>query len=125
MSREPDIVDTFWMRITPPLLLTSQHQDNMRTWHSVRRTSARRSPARESEGCLLMLRTASDERELHAIWKGTNGVGTNGVTTNSVSFDRGTFWVLPFTYFYLLKGARAYICSQFVKINSLLLQRPH
>ena len=31
--------------------------------------------------------------------KGTNGVSTNGVTANYMFFDRGTFWVLPLTFF--------------------------
>ena len=55
--------------------------------------------------------------------KGTNGVSTNGVTANFFFFDRGTFWVLSLTYFYLPKSARAYfspICQ-----HLLLLQRPH
>ena len=41
--------------------------------------------------------------------KGTNTVSTNGVTANFMFFKRGTFWVLPLTYFYLPKGARAYL----------------
>ena len=32
-------------------------------------------------------------------------------------FDRGTFWVLPLTYFYVPKSARAYLCSQSVTIH--------
>ena len=31
--------------------------------------------------------------------KGQNGVSANGVAANSMCFGRGTFWVLPFTYF--------------------------
>ena len=49
---------------------------------------------------------------MEAIRKGTNGVSTNGVTANLISFDRGTFWVLPLTYFYLPKSARAYLFPQ-------------
>ena len=37
---------------------------------------------------------------LVSIRKGTNGVSTNEVTANPMFFDRGTFWVLPSTYFY-------------------------
>ena len=33
-------------------------------------------------------------------------------------FDRGTFWVLPLTYFYISKSARAYLFPQSVKIYS-------
>ena len=33
--------------------------------------------------------------------KGTNGVSTNGVTAIFMFFDGGTFWALPFTYFYI------------------------
>ena len=40
--------------------------------------------------------------------RGTNRVSTNGVTANVIIFDRGTFWVLSLTYFYLPKSARAY-----------------
>ena len=57
--------------------------------------------------------------------KGTNGVGTNGVAANFVFLDRGTSGVLPLTYFYLPKSARAYLfppicqnrsfCSGFVR----------
>ena len=48
-------------------------------------------------------------------WKRTDGVSTNGVTANLMLFDRGTFWVLPLTYFCLTKSARAYFFSQSVK----------
>ena len=37
--------------------------------------------------------------------KGTNGVSTNGVTANFMCLDRGTFWVLPLTYFYIPQSA--------------------
>ena len=37
--------------------------------------------------------------------KGTNGVSTTGVTANFIFFDRGTFWVLPLTYFCIPKSA--------------------
>ena len=43
--------------------------------------------------------------------KGTNGVSTNGVTANLMFLDRGSFWGLPLTYFYLPKSARAYLFS--------------
>ena len=56
--------------------------------------------------------------------KGTNGVSTNGVTANLMFFDRGTFWVVPLTYFYLPKSARAYLFPQHVKIH-YFLRRPH
>ena len=36
-------------------------------------------------------------------------VSTNGATANFMFFGRGTFWVLPLTYFYLPKSARAYL----------------
>ena len=49
--------------------------------------------------------------------RGTNGVSTNGVTADFMFFDRGTFWVLPLTYFYLPKSARAYLFPQPVKIQ--------
>ena len=49
--------------------------------------------------------------------KGTNGVSTSGVTAKVMFFDRGTFWVLLLTYFYLPKSARAYLFPQSVKIN--------
>ena len=47
--------------------------------------------------------------------KRTNGVSTSGVTADVVFFDRGTFWVLPLTYSYLPKSARAYLFPQSVK----------
>ena len=46
-----------------------------------------------------------------------NGVSTNGATVNFMFFDRGTFRVLPLTYFYLPKSARAYLFPQSVKIH--------
>ena len=52
----------------------------------------------------------------HAARKGTTGVSTNGVTANVMFlFNRGTFRVLPLTYFYLPKSARAYLFPQSVK----------
>ena len=39
------------------------------------------------------------ERPLSGLRKWTNGVSTNGVTASLLFFDRGTFWVLPLTYF--------------------------
>ena len=56
-------------------------------------------------------------------WRETNGVSTNGIAANLMLFDGGTFWVLPLTYFYLPKSARAYLFPQSVK-QSLLSQRP-
>ena len=47
--------------------------------------------------------------------RGVDGVSTNGVTANSLFFDRGAFWVLPITYFYLPRRARAYLFPQAVK----------
>ena len=38
------------------------------------------------------------------------------VTANFMLFDRGTLWVLPLTYFYLPKSARAYLFPQPVKV---------
>ena len=58
-------------------------------------------------------------RELAGVRKGTNGVSTNGVTANFMFLDRGTFWVLPLTYFYLPKSARANLFPQPVKIHYL------
>ena len=45
------------------------------------------------------------------------GVSTHGVTANCTFFDRGTFWVLPLTYLYLPKNARAYIFPKSVKMH--------
>ena len=46
--------------------------------------------------------------------KGTNEVSTDGLTANLVFFccDRGICLVLPLTYFYLPKSARAYLFPQ-------------
>ena len=50
--------------------------------------------------------------------KGTSGVSTNGVTAISfMFFDRGTFWLPSFTYFYLPKSASAYLFPQPVNIH--------
>ena len=48
---------------------------------------------------------------------GTDGVSANGFTANVMSFDRGTFWVLPLTYFYIPQSAREYLFPQSVKIH--------
>ena len=46
---------------------------------------------------------------IRGVRKGTNGVSTDGVTADFMFFDRGAFWVLPLTCFYLPKSARAYL----------------
>ena len=51
------------------------------------------------------------------IRKGTNGVSTNGVPANFQFFDGGTSWVLPLTYFYIPRSARAYLSPQSVEIR--------
>ena len=48
--------------------------------------------------------------------KGTHGVSTNGVTANYMFFDRGIFGVLPWTYLYLPKSARAYLFPPICRI---------
>ena len=48
--------------------------------------------------------------------KGTNGVSTNGVTAIYV-WTEGLVWVLPLTYFYIPKSARAYPVPQSVKFH--------
>ena len=50
--------------------------------------------------------------------RGRNEVSTSGTTANLSFFDRGTFWVLPSTYLYLPKSARAYLFPQSVKTHS-------
>ena len=40
--------------------------------------------------------------------RGTNGVSPNGVNANSILFERGTFFVLPVTYFYIPQSAGPY-----------------
>ena len=61
---------------------------------------------------------AIDPREmLVGIRKGTNGVSTNRVSATFMSFGRGTFWVLPLTYFYPPKSARAHFFFHSVKVH--------
>ena len=48
--------------------------------------------------------------------KGTDGVSTNWGTANLMFFDRGTCWVLPLTYLYIPKSARAYLFPPSVQI---------
>ena len=62
--------------------------------------------------------------KLRTIRKGTNGVSTNGVTANFMFFDRGTFRVLPVTYFLYFQKCQGVPFSP-TRRNSLLLQRPH
>ena len=49
--------------------------------------------------------------------KGTNGVSTNGVIANFIFFDRGTFWLLPLTCFYLRKVPGRNFFPKSVKIH--------
>ena len=49
--------------------------------------------------------------------KGTHGVSTDGVAANVMFFDRGTFWILPLTYFYLLPGRTFFLnLSKYITI---------
>ena len=49
--------------------------------------------------------------------KGQMMVSTNGVTAIFIMFGTGTFWVLPLTYLYIPKSARAYLFPQSVQIH--------
>ena len=51
------------------------------------------------------------------IGKGQMGSASHGVTADFMSFDGGAFGVLPLTYCYLPKSARAPLFPQAVKIN--------
>ena len=54
--------------------------------------------------------------------QGTTGVSTHGVTASLfMFFDRGTFWVLPLTYFCLPESARVYVFPQSVKILIVII----
>ena len=57
--------------------------------------------------CICIIHRTLIMENSGTIRKGTNGVSTNGATANFRLFDRGTFWVLLFTCFYLPKSARA------------------
>ena len=61
------------------------------------------------------MQEAFDFLDKRGVRKGTNGVSTNWVTAIYMFVDRGTFWVLPLTCFYLPKRARAYPFPQSVK----------
>ena len=54
----------------------------------------------------------------------TNGVSTNGGTGKFMFFDRGTFWVLPLTYFYLPKSTRVYPFSPICHISCYFCSGP-
>ena len=51
--------------------------------------------------------------------KGQMGSALIGSLQISCFFDGGTFWVLPLTYYYLPKSARAYLFPQSVKSHYL------
>ena len=53
--------------------------------------------------------------EVSRLRKGTDGVSANGVTANFMVLDRGTFWALPLTCFYVPRSARAYLFPQSVE----------
>ena len=62
-----------------------------------------------SSGFRVVWNPVGKGRVMGHAWKGTDGVSTNGFSTNGVTsnfmfFDRGTFWVLPLTYFNLPKS---------------------
>ena len=56
-------------------------------------------------------------RDLEGFRRETSGVSTNGSLYLSYLLT-GTFWVLPLTYFYIPKGARAYLFPQSVKTHT-------
>ena len=49
--------------------------------------------------------------------KGQMGSALMGSTANDMFLDRGIFWVLPLSYCYVPKSARAYLFPQSVKIH--------
>ena len=67
-------------------------------------------------GALRSAKRSSGRKARQALGKGTNGVSTNGVTAFFLFLTRGTFWVLPLSYFYLPKSARAYFFPNLSKI---------
>ena len=72
---------------------------------------------RSSEGCWFEDRGRGARTPLPAsLGKGQMGSALMGSLQDCMFLDRGTFWVLPITYFYLPKSARAYLFPQSVKI---------
>ena len=59
-----------------------------------------------------LLATFPNLSALRSTEEGQTGFSTNGVVAHFVFYDRGTFWVLPLTYFDLHETARAYLFSQ-------------
>ena len=59
----------------------------------------------------------SDSMQRKVFGRGQMGSALMGSLRISCSFDRGIFWVLPLTYFYIPRSARAYLFPQSVKIN--------
>ena len=78
--------------------------------HEILKTDRRHAPASIGTYTTSAAQWLPDSRR-----KGTNGVSTHGVTADFMLFDRGTFWVLPLSYFYLPQSARAYLFPPFVK----------
>ena len=72
------------------------------------------------EHILLLSETIAEKQRELGDRRGTNGVSTNGVAANFRFFNRGTFWVLPLTCFYIPKGDRAYLFPQSVKHISVV-----
>ena len=68
---------------------------------------------------IIIIRTIIIDLEWQKTYKarkGTHGLSTNGVTANSMFFDRGTCLVLPLSYFYLPKSAKAHLFPILSKI---------
>ena len=78
-------------------------------------TASQYSGRRRRIFALVTDQNDSDEADPRMRRKGANGVRANGATANFMFFDRGTLWVLPLTYFYLPKSARAYLFPQSVR----------
>ena len=79
------------------------------------RDGASSRPRRDAGGTLQRGLPRRAARVLHGDRKGTNGVSTNGVTANFIFVGRGTFGVLPLTYFYIFPNDRAYLSPNLSK----------
>ena len=71
-------------------------------------SSWRRTPAGSGTATRSWSSAPARTPRCAGLGEGQNGVSTNGVTANFMFFDRGTFWVLPLTYFYLPQSVKTH-----------------
>ena len=82
----------------------------------LQRSSRTATPRWRGPQCVTAMGRTRSRTSPAGARKGANGVGTNGVTSHFMLFDRGTFRVLPLTYFYQSVKTH-YFCSGPISVD--------